>query len=64
MGSHLERAAGSCAVLLENQRHIFPSPVIHLLTLFLLLFQISGKIQKICDLFRCKVLQCQKVASF
>ncbi len=62
--SYLEGTAGSGAGFLEDQRNVFTAQGIHRNAFLFLLLQLCGQIQQIGNLFRCKIFQCQKIASF
>ena len=62
MSCHFKGTAGAGAVLLKDQGDIFPPPVIHRDPPLLFLLHIRRQIEQVCDLLRCKVLQCQKVS--
>ena len=63
MGRHLKGAAGPGAGLLEDQRHIPAFKRIDALMMLLSVLQKRSEIQKIHDLLRRKILQCQKIPS-
>ena len=62
--SYLEGTAGSGAGFLEDQCNVFTAQGIHRNAFLFLLLQLCGQIQQIGNLFRCKIFQCQKIASF
>ena len=55
VGSDLKGTPGAGTGLFKDQRHIFAPVIIYRDTLFLFILQFCGQIQKICDLFRCKI---------
>jgi len=64
MGCHFKGASGSGTGLLKDQRYILAT--FHILcqhAIFLFLLQICCQINKIQDLFLCKIKQLQKVSS-
>ena len=61
---YFEGTAGSGAGFLEDQRNVFAAQGIHRNAFLFLLLQLCGQVQQIGNLFRCKILQCQKIASF
>ena len=62
--AHGKRATGPGGRLLKDQRDILSLQAVSCDPLLLLRFQVRSQIQKIQDLLRGKIFQCQKTSSF